>query len=302
MRVVSLLPSATEIVHALGHGSELVGRSAECDYPSEVVALPVVMRPRTLDADRPSREIDRRVRSARAANESLYELDLDRLRSLRPDLIVTQDLCAVCSVTSDEVRAACRQVGASPTILSIGPRRLGEVWESIETIGRALGDPSGAERLVRDLRARVETPPGRRVRRVAVVEWLDPPILAGLWAPDVVTAAGGVPAGPEPGAPGVRTDWPSIAADRPDVVILSPCSFSVRRTERELGDSAVRGAVRSLRPTLGTFVADEAYFSRPGPRLADGVELVRGLLAGLSGAPPWSVVRWSGEEREGVPA
>lgn len=294
MRVVSVLPSATEIVHALGHGSDLVGRSAECDYPAVVRSLPVVMWPKSFDQDRPSVEIDRRVQSVRGAGESLYELDVARLRELRPDLLLTQDLCGVCSVTDREVEDACARAGVRPHIVSLAPRRLEEVWESIETVGTALADPAAGARLARLLRARTGGPGRSRPTgpRVAVVEWLDPPILAGLWSPDIISAAGGVPVGADAGRPGVRTSWTEVAALRPDLVVLSPCSFPTERTLRELADPRVRASVASLARTAGVYVADEAYFSRPGPRLADGVELVRGLIEGRRDGFPMPVDRW----------
>jgi iron complex transport system substrate-binding protein len=290
MRVVSVLPSATEIVCALGHRDELVGRSAECDYPASVASLPVVMRPRAWDADRSSREIDARVRESRGRGESLYTLDIDRLRSLEPDLLLTQDLCGVCSVTDAEVAAACARADVAPRIVSLTPRTLPDVWESIETVGRALDDPGAARELVGRLRARSIVRPARAPRPVvAVVEWLDPPILAGLWAPDIVRVAGGERLGPRRGRPGIRSDWGSIAEARPDLVVLSPCSFSVERTRRELEDPSLLAGVRSIRPPRGVWVADEAYFSRPGPRLADGIDLVRNLLAGVTWEPPMPV-------------
>jgi iron complex transport system substrate-binding protein len=290
MRVVSVLPSATEIVYALGHGAELVGRSAECDYPPEVAALPVVMRPRKSDADRPSREIDARVRATRGRNESLYELDIELLRDLRPDVLFTQDLCGVCSVTEAEVAAACARAGVTPAVVSLSPRRLEEVWDSVGEVARALGDP-GAARSVFPTGRPTSDPTIRASPRptVAVVEWLDPPILAGLWTPDIIEVAGGSPVGPEPGAPGDRTTWPALAALPIDLLILSPCSFSVDRTARELRDPQLRQSVEALAPRLGTFVADEAYFSRPGPRLADGIRLVRDLLRGGPTAAPMPV-------------
>ncbi len=143
MRVVSLLPSATEIVFALGHGSELVGRSVDCDFPDAALALPVVMHPRDWDSDAPSIVIDERVRRTRSRGESLYELDVDRLRQLRPDLLLTQDLCGVCSVTEREVREACQLAGVRPEVVSLMPRTLEDVWRSVEVVGRALGDPGG---------------------------------------------------------------------------------------------------------------------------------------------------------------
>lgn len=292
MRVVSVLPSATEIVFALGHGSELVGRSAECDYPAAVASLPVVMRPRTWDADRPSREIDARVQRVRRAKRSLYELDIELLRSLEPDLLLTQDLCGVCSVTEAEVAAACAQADVAPRIVSLTPRTLADVWLSVETVARALSDPGRGRELARALRARVapERAPARPPR-VAVVEWLDPPILAGLWVPDMVRAAGGSSRGTRPGRPGVRSQWAELAREPPDLVVLSPCSFSVERTRRELRSPELTRSVEFVHAPAGVFVADEAYFSRPGPRLADGVDLLRHLIRGVPWSPPMPVER-----------
>lgn len=288
MRVISVLPSATEIVVALGHGSELVARSSECDFPEGTRGLPVVMRPRTWDRDRPSKEIDTRVRSSRARGESLYELDVALLRDLKPDLLLTQDLCSVCSVTEEEVASACAIAGVRPRVVSLTPTRLSEVWDTVETLGRELGDEAQGMSLARSLRSRSDRRPSTGAR-VAVVEWLDPPILAGLWTPDLIEAGGGVSIGPRTAEPGQRTTWPAIARANPDLLILSPCSFSVSRTHQELDDPILLDAVRGVRPRLGTFVADEAYFSRPGPRLADGAELVRRLLEGRGAGGPMPV-------------
>ncbi|MGB6501470.1 MAG: ABC transporter substrate-binding protein [Thermoplasmata archaeon] len=292
MRVVSVLPSATEIVFALGHGAELVGRSAECDYPVEARTVPVVMHPRAWDQDRPSGEIDARVRSVRSTGASLYTLDVERLRALRPDLILTQDLCGVCSVTDREVEEACAQAGVRPNVVSLTPRRLEDVWRSVATVATALRDPGAGGRLLEGIRNRVLRHSPEATTRVAVVEWLDPPILAGLWTPDIVRSAGASPLGPEPGAIGQRTTWDEIADLRPELLILSPCSFSVDRSRKELADGRIAAGVRAVAPAMGTFVADEAYFSRPGPRLADGVELVRSLVHGDASAYPMPVDRW----------
>ena len=295
MRVVSLLPSATEIVYELGAGRYLVGRSEECDYPASVRSLPVVMRARAWDADRPSVEIDERVRRVRGVGESLYELDLPQLRALAPDLLLTQDLCTVCSVTDTEVAAACRAAGVDPAIVTLGPKTLEEVWDSVESVGMALDLRERGHDLADALRDRTSSP-GSAARVpgpvVAMVEWLDPPILAGLWTPNIVRAAGGVALGVEPGVPGLRTTWPAIASAAPELVVLSPCSFSVERTRREIETSAVRQQLEALTPASGIWIADEAYFSRPGPRLAAGVELVRSLLDGPSPRGPMPVQRW----------
>lgn len=297
MRIVSVLPSATEIVWSLGHGCDLVGRSAECDFPPEALRLPVVMRPRTLDSDRPSREIDARVRAAREARESLYDLDIPLLRSLRPDLLLTQDLCGVCSVTDQEVASACAEAGVRPRIVSVSPRRLEEVWSSVETIAEAIGDPRKGAEVATELRARSRPRSTGAGTTVAIVEWLDPPILAGLWAPEIVLAAGAVPLGPAPGTPAMRTSWDALAKMAPELVVLSPCSFSVDRTRRELQDPALADSAARVGARLGCVLADEAYFSRPGPRLADGIDLVRTLIAGGRGPFPMPAERWTAGPR-----
>ncbi len=295
MRVVSLLPSATEIVVALGHGHELVGRSVDCDHPPSVRSLPEVMRARDWDPEASSRSIDDRVHATRSRGESLYTLDLDLLKGLRPDLILTQDLCGVCSVTEGEVQEACRAAGLRPEVVSLSPRRLEEVWTSVETVARALHDVPAGAALASRLRARSPAPAASsETARVAVVEWLDPPILAGLWSTDQIRSGGGVSIGPEPGEPGRRTTWAEVAHAAPELMVLSPCSFAVDRTARELEQPGLAALVGSVRPRRGTFLADEAFFSRPGPRLADGVELVRGLLEGARVQFPMAVMRWPG--------
>jgi iron complex transport system substrate-binding protein len=295
MRVVSVLPSATEIVAALGHVRELVGRSAECDFPPEVATLPVVMWPKTLDSEHDSGEIDARVRAARARDESLYYLDVERLRDLNPDLILTQDLCGVCSVTSEEVVDACSRAGVGPRTVSLVPRTLGEVWNSFAIVADALLDPESGRRLLGGLPAVADA--GGAMDKggpsVAIVEWLDPPILAGLWTPDIVRTAGGQPVGPASGGHGERLTWEQLADRAPQLVILSPCSFSVPRTLRELRNPRLREHLARIRAPLGVYVADEAYFSRPGPRLAEGIRLVRSLLREEPVTTPMPVAPWS---------
>ncbi|MCI4324536.1 MAG: cobalamin-binding protein [Thermoplasmata archaeon] len=291
MRIVSLLPSATEMVVALGHGKELVGRSEECDWPETVRTLPAVMRPRALDADRPSAEIDDRVRTTRGAGESLYVLDVPMLARLRPDVILTQDLCGVCSVTEAEVERACAAAGVAPDIVSLTPRSLADVGANILAVGKAIGASSAARTLSGALTDGARQPT-QRGPRVAVVEWLDPPILAGLWTPEMVQRAGGSPIGPDPGSVGHRTTWSAIAQERPELVLVSPCSFSVARTARELTDSPIGRALLELRAPRGVWLADEAYFSRPGPRLRDGIDLLRKLLGSDPPEGPMPIQRW----------
>ncbi|MCI4334901.1 MAG: cobalamin-binding protein [Thermoplasmata archaeon] len=289
MRTVSLLPSATEVVARLGRFEDLVGRSEECDYPPEVRALPAVMRARVLDGEDRSEVIDDRVRRTRAAGQSLYELDLPLLRSLRPELLLTQDLCGVCSVTEEEVRAACAGAGIAPQILSLSPRNLSEVVDTVRVIGAALGVAPDAEREVARLTEefRADAPRTGERPTVAVVEWLDPPILAGLWVPEMISCAGARTwRGPEPGETAIRTSWEALAADPPDHLVLSPCSFSLERTRAELARPPIAAQVAPLL-AREAWIADEAHFSRPGPRLAEGLSLLRAIL---SGDPPSSAL------------
>lgn len=295
MRVVSLLPSATEIVEFLGHGEELLGRSEECDFPPKVQQLPVVMRARTLDSAMASREINDRVQKVRGVGESLYALDIDLLRTLRPELILTQDLCSVCSVTGEEVASACSDAGVEPRILSLSPRTLEEVWNTIPAIASALGDAQAGRRASSELaqEAGPRVPRSSAAPRVAVVEWLDPPILAGSWTPDMIEWAGGRPyGGVHGGAPEVRTSWAEITHDPPEILVASPCSFPLDRTERELADPALERETSALRGATNFWLADEAYFSRPGPRLRWGIDLLRSLIEGRAPRAPMPVRRY----------
>ncbi|MCI4363043.1 MAG: cobalamin-binding protein [Thermoplasmata archaeon] len=289
MRVVSLLPSATEMLAYLGHAPELVGRSEECDFPQEIRDRPVVMGARTLDGQLPSGEIDARVRAARGRGESLYSLDLELLRELRPELILTQDLCGVCSVTEEEVLEACRSARVAPEILSLSPRGLRDVAGSLRQIARAVHDAGAGERAAARLEERLERRSARSApaARVAVVEWLDPPILAGLWVPEMIRLAGGEPwNGAREGSTGVRSSWEDLRADPPDHLVLSPCSFSVPRTLGEVETPGLRASLSHFGIGDGWWVADEAYFSRPGPRLWEGLDLLRAIVAGRRPATP----------------
>ncbi len=280
MRVVSVLPSATEIVCAVGAGAALVGRSEECDYPAAVRELPVVMRAKTLDLESPSREIDARVRRSLEARESLYTIDLGRLAALRPDLMLTQDLCRVCSVTDEEARTACELAGVSPRILSIAPRSLHDVWESVVRIGEAVGRGDAGRSLSRELEARTARDRGSARDRVLVLEWIDPPIEAGLWTPELIESAGGVPWTSRTNAPAQAVDLEALRSDPPELVVVSPCSFPVTRTARELEGSSLAKTLARLDVPRGVWLADEAHFSRPGPRLTEGRELIANALAG----------------------
>ncbi len=283
MRVVSFLPSATEMVYALGQGELLVGRSHECDYPAEARALPVMMQAR-FDLDgKDSRTIDQVVSGAVAKGQELYEVDQARLRSAAPELILTQDLCAVCSVTLGTLEEALENWSPKPKVLVLSPTRLAHLFRDMEELARALDVPDrgkvlSAESQRRLARARPDPVPEEPVR-VLVLQWLDPPIVAGLWVPDQIREAGGFPLLARAGAPGRRTDWDTIRGLGADLLVIAPCGYPLSRTAEELARAAAH-PLGDLHPARGVWLADEAFFSRPGPRLLEGVELLSDLLSG----------------------
>ena len=229
MRLVSLLPSATEIVYALGLGEDLVGVTFECDEPASARSeKTVVVGGRDTSAMTPG-EIDAYVRAQTAAGADLYTLHARALADLEPDLILTQDLCRVCALPSDHVEDALDYLGCHADVLSLDPRTLDEVLDSILAVGTRAGVPDRAARLVAGLRARLDRTAalvaGRRRPRVAVIEWIDPPFAAGHWIPDLVTAAGGQPVAARPGGRSVPISWDAIAAEAPELVIVAPCGY-----------------------------------------------------------------------------
>ena len=281
MRIVSLLPSATEIVYALGLGEDLCGVSFECDYPEAARSVPVVSGTAlSTDGSLGARQIDAQVSARIAAGESIYTLDDARIRAIDPDLILAQDLCQVCAVPSGVVEEALDVMGCHAEVLSLDPGRLDEVIGCVGLVGAATGASARADALMERLRARVEAV-RRRVRgrvrpRVLVLEWSDPPFSGGHWVPDMVEAAGGVPVLAVPGARSRRLMWEEIVPEPVDITVFMPCGFDL--------DGAVAQAPKLLsRPDaagLGSVFAVDAnaYFSRPGPRVVDGVELLAELL------------------------
>lgn len=285
MRIVSLLPSATEIVCALGLGDRLVGVSHECDYPEFVRDLPKVTRT-VIPADAPSGEIDRLVREQLRSGGALYSLDDALLEELRPDLILTQALCNVCAVAEEEVsEAACRLPGR-PRVVNLDPRDLSEVLDSIRQVAEAAGVEQDAEKVIRGLQARVEAVALRSKRlknrpRVALLEWLDPPFSCGHWNPELVRIAGGIEGLGKERQSSRTLKWDEVISWQPEVVFIACCGFSVARTLEDVGLlSSVPGweqipAVRSGR----VYVVDGSqYFSRPGPRLVDSLEILAHTL------------------------
>jgi len=277
MRVVSLLPSATESVCALGAREALVGRSHECDFPAGVERLPALSSPR-LDPTRPGREIHDRVEELVTRGLSIYEIDAAQLRALRPDVILTQTLCSVCAATPEDLaEALCDWTGSAPEIVSLAPLSLADVLRDVERIGEALGLAERGRALADELRARIEALSrlgrGAPTRpRVAALEWLDPLIAGGNWMPELIERAGGVPLFGKPGEHSPRLDWAELEAAAPDVVLVVPCGFGLAQARAELARTP-----RLQR--FNTAVLDgNQYFNRPGPRIAESLELLLGVL------------------------
>lgn len=285
MKIVSLLPSATEIICQLGLRDQLVGVTHECDYPPSVRDLPKVTRT-LIPTDATSSEIDGLVREKLGDHAALYTLDYESLERLQPDLIVTQALCAVCAVSESEVQdAACRLLSA-PQVLNLEPETLDEVLECILRVGAAAGVREHSAVIVAALLARVAAVMQRVATtksrpRVALLEWLDPPFSTGHWNPELVRLAGGVDELGRERAKSVTLSWEQVVRWQPEVVLISCCGFTAERTLEEIGVLAnVSGwesipAVRDGR----VFVTDgSAYFSRPGPRLVDSLELLAHVI------------------------
>src|SRR4051794_11789846 len=279
MRIVSLVPSATEALFALGVGDEVAAVTHECDYPEVARNLPKVTRDVIGPGLAPD-EIDRAVRALTEQGRSIYELDEAGLTRLRPDLIVTQALCAVCAVSVDDVRAVAGRMDPAPQIVSLDPHTLGEVLGDIRTLAAATGARDRGVDLVQDAAARIDrvrlaTRDAPRVR-VAALEWLDPIFVGGHWVPQLIEYAGGEDLLGQPGEPSEQRSWEEVAAARPQVVIVMPCGYDAERgleEARRYGDElAGLGAERIV-------VADaSAWFSRPGPRLVDGLEWLGHVL------------------------
>jgi iron complex transport system substrate-binding protein len=278
MRIVSLLPSATEIVYALGLDADLVGVTFECDEPASArIDKAVVVGGRDTSGMAPG-EIDAYVRAQLAAGADLYTLHAEALAGLEPELILTQDLCRVCALPTDQVSEALAYLGCQAEVVSLDPHSLDDVLASIVEVGRRAGVEDVAESLVAQLYSRLRSVAsavaGRARPRVAVVEWVDPPFTAGHWVPDLVRAAGGEPVAAHPGAKSVETSWAEIASASADVVVVSPCGF-------HLGGAANQAAlVLDQLPTgVAVWAIDaDGIVVRPGPRLVDGVEALASIL------------------------
>ncbi|MGH3655561.1 MAG: ABC transporter substrate-binding protein [Micromonosporaceae bacterium] len=292
MRLVSLLPSATEIVYALGLGDDLVGVTFECDEPPAARTEKIVVVGGRDTRGMSPAEIDGYVTGKLAAGGDLYTLHAGALAHLRPELILTQDLCRVCALPSGHVSDALDHLGCHADVLSLDPYTLDEVLGTILEVGERTGVPGRAGALVAGLRDRLDAVAaavaGRPRPRVAVVEWVDPPFTAGHWVPDMVSAAGGVPVAARPGARSVQTTWAEFTGAAPDIVLVTPCGFHL--------DGAVeqaRSVAREL-PGVAVWALDgDSLVVRPGPRLIEGIETMAAVLhpGALPDAPPYAAAR-----------
>jgi iron complex transport system substrate-binding protein len=279
MRIVSLVPSATEMLFALGLGPDLIAVTHECDYPEAALELPKVTRD-LLPAGLSAAEIDAAVKERTLAGESIYELDTEALHDLRPDLIVTQALCSVCAVSYDDVRAVAQEIDTHPRVLSLDPHTVGEVLGDARTLAQETDCKDAAVELVRDASARIDrirlAVRAARRPRVLALEWLDPPFVAGHWTPQLIEFAGGEDVLGFPGEHSEQRTWDEAAAVRPDIVIVMPCGYDAQIAHREA--EMHRDELGSL--GAGEVVAVDAasYFSRPGPRIVDGLELLAHII------------------------
>lgn len=280
-RVVSLIASATEIVHALGQGEAQVGRSHECDWPPGVLNLPQLTKPR-FKVTGGSRAIDQAVRDLVSNALAVYEVDPDGLKDVAPDVILTQDQCVVCAVSlADVERAVCQTTGLDAHIISLKPHSIADVFDDILTVSDALHIKDRGEALVTSLRhrlTRIEKLTNDRYRqRIAFIEWLDPLMSCGHWMPELVSIAGGQSVFGESGGPSPTMTWQDLAESDPDVIVIAPCGYDIAQTVREIGlltENPMWSGLRAVAERRA-FVADgNAYFNRPGPRLVESAEML----------------------------
>jgi iron complex transport system substrate-binding protein len=287
MRIISLVPNGTEILFAIGAGDRVVGVSHECDYPEEARRRPILTGS-ALTPGMTAAEVDAAVSAQVGSGESLYTLDEAKIAELAPDLIVTQQLCPVCAVSTDQVDGAIRPLPRCPDLLSLDPHRLEDVFADIRRTGEATGHAREAEALVRGLHERLD-----RVRRavadrprprVLALEWLDPPFAGGHWVPEMIDLAGGLDAVAAPGDSSLRMTWDEVAAADPDILVVMPCGFDEAGARAQIETVADRPewqALRAVREGRVYPVDANGCFSRPGPRLVDGIERLAALFHGV---------------------
>jgi iron complex transport system substrate-binding protein len=299
MKICSFLPSATEILFALGVGGEVVGVTFECDYPPEAEGKAVVVRS-ALQSGMTPRQIDDAVRETAASGGSLYFVDWPELERLAPDLIVAQDLCRVCAVSTPAIARDLSQLATPPRVLSLSPHSLGDVLGDIERVGEAVGRNDEALALIGVLRARVKRVEeraklvGGRKPRVLCLEWLDPLYQGGHWIPEMVALAGGEAVLATAGEKSVRIGWEQVMAADPEVIVVMPCGFHLDETVQQFRTMELPEGWKELiavRENEIYAVDGTAYFSRPGPRLIDGLEILAAIVGGhgLDDLPPGCV-------------
>jgi iron complex transport system substrate-binding protein len=279
VRIVSLVPSATEMLFALGLGDEVTAVTHECDHPAQALDLPKVTRDLIGPGLEPA-EIDRAVRELTLEGKAIYALDEERLRELQPDLIVTQALCAVCAVSYDDVVKVAEGIESEPTVLSLDPHTLGEVLGDVRTLADATDRKDAGVDLVQDAAGRID-----KVRlavraqepvRVAALEWLDPVYVAGHWTPQLIEYAGGFDVLGLAGEHSEVRSWEEVAAAQPEVIVVMPCGYDAERALEAAYDFADELEAVGAKRVVAVDAA--AYFSRPGPRLIDGLELMAHIL------------------------
>ncbi|MEE8321697.1 MAG: cobalamin-binding protein [Gammaproteobacteria bacterium] len=288
MKIVSLLPSATEIICALGLSDELVGVTHECDYPPSVTRLPKVTRT-LIPHDATSSEIDALVRERLKTEKALYNLDMDVLRQLQPDLLITQALCDVCAVCGNEVLAAARHLPGEPQVINLVPMSLDDLFKTLLLVGEATNRKQTAEQLVSELRKREDRVIERTASmikdedrlRVVFLEWIDPPFNAGHWTPELVELAGGIDCIGNKHRPSETTPWQSIVDARPDVLVIACCGYSAIRTLSDMPILQKQPGWDNLpcvRQNRVYLIDGSTYFNRPGPRLVDSLEIIAHTL------------------------
>jgi len=305
MKIVSLLPSATEIVYALGLGESLAARTHECDYPAEVREKPVITKS-VLPEGLSSSEIDAAVREQLNSSHSLYAIDRDLLAATQPDVILTQQLCAVCAVSYDDVLDAVRTLPApGPCLVNLEPTTLAAVWDTITRVGAAVGRENEADCLTKSLRARVESVRERAAwanarPRTVLLEWLDPLFCGGHWDPELVEIAGGFDGLGRMHAPSTQISWDSVREFAPEVLVVAQCGFGIERTAQDMAQFQLLpgyGALPAVQNRRVYLVNGSDYFSRPGPRLADSLEILASLihpeLFGKMPLSPEQVMPWN---------
>ena len=299
MRIASLLPSATEILFAVGAGPEIVGVTHECDHPAEAAGLPALTANAIAHGDQASATIDRHIRSAVHAGSSIYHLDEALLRRLEPDLIVTQELCEVCAVAYRQVEKAARRLRGEVPVLSLEPLSLDEICATVRTVGRFTGHQAEADAAALEMLARIARvsalPRLEPSPRVACIEWTEPLMAGGHWVPEMVRRAGGTDPLGTPATPSRFITWTELVTARPDVMLLMPCGYDLDRTMGLAAEVTAHPGFRDLPcASTGRVVAVDgsSYFNRPGPRIVAGLEILAAVLRAAPGGALPGGARW----------